>query len=343
MKRRPFDLQVLMVLLFVALIFFAWILIRIKENRLGLFSESIQMVLYANDLQGLRERAEIRCRGAVVGHVKKIEWGKRANIAWTGGEGTAGGSAGETTAGEPERFWVRGAIHTKYKAWKFSLRGHVRAAVVQSAVTPSWIELTPATATSDASQQAGSLADVQLVPEEKKPGAEGAMDKVTEIGDALLEMIRVINPPKEGVAQPNQAVNADGTISPQAAANQPLQKVVKMIDDLMQTSKSLREFASRLEGKSGDDELNKALQNLKTAVAKLHDHVSDTDGMVQETTSAMAELRQAAKNADVNIKKFGDLADRFGDTFMGRVLVRKKSGPRPPLANASPTPRPPYR
>jgi hypothetical protein len=52
----------------------------------------------------------------------------------------------------------------------------------------------------------------------------------------------------------------------------------------------LHEFAIRLQEKGSDEELSKALQELKTAVARLHEHVTEADGAVQETRAAMAQF-----------------------------------------------------
>jgi len=328
-KRGRFDIQVVAVLLFVLVIFVATLFIRVAENPLGLFSEPRELVLYGQDLQGLRERAELRCRGAVVGHVKTIQWGTRAvALGKKIGEGDLG-SNGKSAPDTVERFWIRAGINKRYKDWRFSLRGHVREAVMQSAVTPSWIELSPVTA-SDPVATAGSAAEIEIVPDKQKPGMEGLAEKATEIGDALLEVVHAINPPSDGIAQ------TDGEGSAEPRATPPIKQILKVIDDMSQTSHSLREFAGRLKDKSTDDELNNALQQLKATVAKLQEHINDADGAIQETKAAMIEFRHAARATDVNATKFGDLVDRVGDTTLGRVLIRKKAGEKA----ASPAPRP---
>lgn len=297
MRRYRFDLQLLLVLLFVAVIFAAALAIRVIENPLGLFSEPNALLLNCQDLQGLRERAELRCRGAIVGHVKSIEWG------------------------EGQRFWIRAGISDRYKHWTFSPRGHVQGAVMQSAVTPSWIELLPS-ASNESFVLAGPSAQIDLVPAKQKPGAEGLMEKVSEISDAVLDMVRVVNPPKEGT----------GAAGAQPTATPPIQKVVRMIDDMSETSKSMREFAQRLKEKASDEELSRALVELKDAVAKLHEHVTEADGAIEETRAAMNQFKKATKTAGVSTEKFNDLVDRVGDTTMGRILIRKK--------NPSPSPSP---
>ena len=333
MNRRGFDIQVLVVLLFVLAIFLAALFIRVVENPLGLFSEPNELVLYGDDLQGLRERAELRCRGAVVGHVKTIQWGTRVGALGSMGQGPVAHPLEKTESDGPKRFWIRAGISNRYNDWKFSSRGHIQGAVMQSAVTPSWIELAPVTA-SDPPAPPGSLAEIELLPEKQKPGAEGLVDKVTELGDALLEVVHVLNPPPKVVVQSDPG--ASGPVSSEPTATSPIQKIVKVIDDMSQTSRSLREFAIRLQEKSTDEELNKALQELKTAVAKLHKHVNDADGAVEETKAAMIEFRRAAKATDLSAAKFDDLVDRIGDTTLGRVLIRKKNTQKA----ASPTPRP---
>ena len=301
MRRYRFDFQVLLVLLFVAAIFVAALFIRVVENPLGIFSEPNELLLSCDDLQGLRERAELRCRGAIVGHVKKIEWGG-------------------------EQFSIKAGISNRYKDWSFAPRGHIQGAVMQSAVTPSWIELLPPQPNEPA-VVAGPLAPIELIPAKQKAGAEGLMEKVTEIGDAVLDLVHVVNPPKAdaNVARPDA----------QATPTPPIQKIVRMIDDMSETSRSMREFALRLKEKSTDEELNHALQELKNAVAKLHEHVTEADGAIEETKAAMNQFKKAAKSTELSTQKFNDLVDRVGDTTMGRMLIRKKS----PSPSPSPGPR----
>ena len=316
MRRRRFDVQVLIVFLFVAAVFVSSLLIRVAENPFGIFAEPNELTLYCDDLLGLHERAELRCRGAVVGHVKSIQWGTR---------GTALASIGKraidrnrTTAEGPERFWIRAGVNNRYGAWKFARMGYIRGAVMESAVTPSWIELIPAS-TTDAPVAGGSSTDIELLVDKRKPGAEGLAEKVSEIGDALLDLVHVINPPPQPAAQAANGAN------PQPSATPPIQKIVTMIDDMSKTTHSLHEFAVRLEEKSSDEELSKALEALKTAVTRLHEHVTEADGAVQETTAAMSQFKKAAKKTDVSATKFSDLIDRVGDTTLGRALIRKKS------------------
>jgi hypothetical protein len=319
MRRRRFDVQVLIVTLFVVGIFISAFFIRVAENPFGLFAEPNQLTLYCDDLLGLGERAELRCRGAVVGHVKSIRWGTRATaLANMGGKRIAGGS---TSATEPERFWILAGVNNRYGNWKFARLGHIRGAVMQSTVTPSWIELVPASA-SDSPPASGSFAEIELQPDKQKPGAEGLIEKAAAVGDALLDIVHAINPPFQPVAQSGEG--SEGS-RPQAGPTPPIQKVVAVIDDIAQTTRSLREFALRLEQKSTDEELNKALQELKTAVVQLHDHVTETDSAVQETKAAMIQFKKAAKNTDLSATKFNDLMDRVGDTTIGRALIRKKS------------------
>jgi hypothetical protein len=320
MRRRRFDVQVLIVILFVFGIFVSTLFIRVAENPFGLFAEPNELTMYCDDLLGLHERAELRCRGAVVGHVKAIQWGTRANaLANMGGKRLAGSS---TTAKEPERFWIVAGVNNRYGNWKFARLGHIRGAVMQSTVTPSWVELAPASA-SDSPAAGGLLAEIELVPDKQKPGAEGLMEKAAEVGDALLGIVHAINPPFQPVAQSGEATE----LSPPHTAQPtpPIQKVVAVIDDIAQTTRSLREFALRLEEKSSDEELNKALQALKSAVAQLHDHITETDSAVQETKAAMIQFKKAATKTELSATKFNDLMDRVGDTTIGRAIIRKKS------------------
>jgi hypothetical protein len=322
MRRRRFDVQVVIVLLFMLGVFVSSFFIRVAENPFGLFAEPNELTLYCDDLFGLHERAELRCRGAVVGHVKSIQWGMRsAAVASIGRRAIA---INRSTTDEPERFWIRAGVNNHYGAWKFARLGHIRSSAMETAVTPSWIELTPASA-SDRLAAAGSSTEIELVADKQKRGTEGLAEKVTQVGDALLDLIHVINPPS--VAQ-----GGNGTI-PQPSPTPPIQKIVAMIDDMSQTTHSLHEFAIRLEEKSSDEELSKALQELRTAVDKLHEHVTAADGAVQETHAAMSQFKKAAKKTDVSATKFSDLIDRVGDTTLGRALIRKKS-PSP-----SPSPR----
>src|SRR5947209_2596392 len=144
MRRRRFDVQVLIVLLFVSGVFILSLLIRVAENPFGLFAEPNELTLYCDDLLGLHERAELRCRGAVVGHVKAIQWGTRDKaLATTAGRAIA--AMRSPTTG-PERFWIRAGLNNRYGEWKFARVGYIRGAVMESAVTPSWIELMPASA-----------------------------------------------------------------------------------------------------------------------------------------------------------------------------------------------------
>src|SRR5438105_1966526 len=184
MRRRRFDVQVLIVVLFVGAVFAAAFFIRVAENPFGLFAEPNELTMYCDDLIGLHERAELRCRGAVVGHVKAIQWGTRASaLASFAGKARA---VGRNTPNEPERFWIRAGVNNRYGTWKFSRTGHIRGAVMQSTVTPSWIELSPVTP-SEPPPTNNSLAEIELVPDKQQPGAEGLIAKAAEIGDQVLD------------------------------------------------------------------------------------------------------------------------------------------------------------
>jgi hypothetical protein len=326
MRRRRFDVQVLIVILFVLAVFVSSLFIRVAENPFGLFAEPNGLTMYCDDLLGLHERAELRCRGAVVGHVKAIQWGTRTSALKSFGDKRV--TVDATTEKEPERFWVRAGVNNRYGTWKFARVGHIRGAVMQSTVTPSWIELTPASA-ADPPAEGGSFAGIQLMPDPEKPGAEGLMEKANKISDTLLHMMHEIDPASRAAARSGETSEGSAL---QPTPTPPIEKVVAAIDDISQTTRSLREFALRLEKKSTDEELSRTLRDLKDAVAKLHEHVTDADGAVQETKAAMQQFKKAAKHTEVSATKFSDLMDRVGDTALGRALIRKKAH--------SPTPTP---
>ena len=72
MKNR-IEIQLIVILLCGLVFAAAWIGIQAARDNVGVWSESAELHFTTAELVGLAPRSELRCAGAVVGHVRKIE------------------------------------------------------------------------------------------------------------------------------------------------------------------------------------------------------------------------------------------------------------------------------
>lgn len=303
--KKKLELQTIIVLVCVLAIAGAWIGIQVTRDSLGIWSESAEIHFTTNDLLGLGPRSELRCAGALVGHVRKV-------TPSIGPDGRA-------------QFYLVSGIKNDFAAWRFAPVGIVKAGVVQSALAPSSIvlELSPAPDAIIASTpKDGTPPTLPLEKEKPKNDMNAIVDQYVKLGNQIDTTIRQFTEPQNG--RPKSVMQELAESLPAVAGS--LQNVENLTTTLKvqvsedgkidQTLTALNASLARLQTLT--DELTKTVGTVNT---KADTSLKKVDGLLDETTRTVAALHNKM--------------DGFGGTFVGRMLVGKSS----PTPTPSPTPK----
>lgn len=280
----------------------AWIGIQISKDSLGIWSESSEIHFMSSDLLGLGPRSELRCAGAVIGHVRKIT----PSIA---PDGTA-------------QFHLVSGVKNDFAQWPFAPFGTVKAGVVQSSLAPSSITLelsTEPNAIKAVPPESGTPPTLALVKDQPKNDMGAIIDQYIKLGNQIDHTIRQFTEPQNGR---DKSVMQELAESVPAAATS-LQNVEGATTSLrIQLSEEgkIDQALTELNASLGQlqkltNELTKTVTNMNV---KVDASLTKVDGLLEESTLTMTDLR---------IKMEG-----FGESFVGRMLVGKP--------DATPTPSP---
>lgn len=300
--KKKIEIQTIIVLLCVLGIAGAWIGIQISKDSLGVWSQSSEIHFTSSDLLGLGPRSELRCAGAVIGHVRTI-------------------TPSITSDGKAQFHLVSG-VKDEFAAWPFAPFGTVKAGVVQSALAPSSITLELSmepNAIKAVAPKAGIPPTLPLVKDQPKNDMGAIMDQYVKLGNQIDTTIRQFTEPQNGREKSVLQELAESV--PSAAAS--LQNVEGVTTSLRlqlsedgQIDQALTELNTSLGRlQKLTDELTKTVTNMNI---KVDTSLTKVDGLLEESTMTMTDLR---------IKMEG-----FGESFVGRMLVGKP--------DATPTPSP---
>ncbi len=114
--KKKLELQTIVVLLCALGIAGSWIGIQIARDTIGKWSEAHELWFTTGNLLGLGPRSELRCAGAVIGHVRAVKSGMGAD-------------------GTPQ-FTIIAGVGRDFASWGFAPRGTVELGVVESALSP---------------------------------------------------------------------------------------------------------------------------------------------------------------------------------------------------------------
>lgn len=303
--KKKLEIQTIVVLICVLAIAGAWIGIQISKDSLGIWSQSSEIHFTSSDLLGLGPRSELRCAGAVVGHVRKI-------TPSIGPDGNA-------------QFFLVSGVKNEFAQWPFAPIGTVKAGVVQSALVPSSITLELSSepdAIKAVQPKVGAPPSLPLVKEQPKNDMGAIMDQYVKLGNQIDTTIRQFTEPQSGREKSVLQELAESV--PSAAAS--LQNVegattslrVQLSED-GKIDQALTELNSSLgQLQKLTDELTKTVTNMNL---KVDTSLTKVDGLLEESTLTMTDLRTKMEG--------------FGGTFVGRMLVGK------PEPVPSPTPKKP--
>ncbi len=305
--KKKLEFQTIIVLLCVLVIAGAWIGIQVTKDSLGLWSESAELHFSSPDLLGLGPRAELRCAGAVIGHIRKV-------------------TPSMTPDGKAE-FLITTGMKREYANWKFAPLGTVKAGVVQMALAPSSILLELSTAPNAVQARHPKEGPVPLLPLEKEKtnnDLAAVAEQYKQLGNQIAATIRQFTEPQNGrdksvmqeLAENIPAVSTSLRSVESITAN--LQKEVGANGKIDQTITLLNESLGRLQGLT--DQTTKTMSNLNI---KMDLSLGKVNGLLDETAGTMSALHGKVEG--------------FGDTFFGRMIISKPNEiPRPV---ASPTPK----
>lgn len=324
MKRLRLETQVIIIMVCALGVFLAWFGIELTRDRLDLLSQKSELAFEAENLGGLRIRSGVYCRGAQIGRVRKIE------------------------AHAGRRFEIIAGIRRDFADWAFEPTGTIESTFVESPVSPASIHLevaggsgvTPTRGTGGWFAAAPSLERLITlrIPEEKRSAMERLTENLPKTVESLQEIAihveRLLTLKPEDLRQPD----ADRTAIERVGAN------------LLISSESLRKSAETLEKQTGDErltlafnELFKSIDDLKKSTARADavlekseatmDTIrSATERLLKQSDETLAALRVAADKLAEASDKTSDLTLRFGDTFLGRLFVAKRTEESPPPA-----------
>lgn len=122
--KKKLEVQTILLLLCALLVAGSWIGLEVAKDSLGVWTEPAELHFTTDNLLGLGPRSELRCAGAVVGHVRKVTT--------------------QLVNGQPQ-FDIVAGVGKQFAAWKFATPATVALGVVQSVVSPSSITLEIAT------------------------------------------------------------------------------------------------------------------------------------------------------------------------------------------------------
>ena len=322
--KKKLELHTVIILLCALGIAGSWIGIQIANDSRGEWSEAHELHFTTQDLLDLGPRSEVRCAGAVIGHVRKVTSGIAAD-------------------GVP-RFTIIAGVGREFSSWKFAPRGVVMSALVQSALSPSWINL-DADATPSGVQartpRDGKLPLLGLARGPSKIDLENISAQIDKVILGLTE-------PRKGSTKSTleelaetvhhlDEVAASLEGKSLSAANDPaksppieyiLTKLHASADNLESATNSLKNTV----GKGG--ELNHALVTLNESLLRF-------EQLTDESTKAITHLNlrvdSSVGKTNLLLDTLQGKADRLGETFVGRMLIAK---PDKPAATPAP-PKPP--
>jgi ABC-type transporter Mla subunit MlaD len=324
--KKKLEIQTIVILLCALGIAASWIGIQVAKDSLGGWTEPYEFHFTANDLLGLGPRSELRCAGAVIGHVRKV-------------------TSGITPDGVPQ-FMIVAGIGRDFSAWPYAPHGIVMFSVVQSALSPSWINLdldSKPDAVRPREPKDGPPPVLPLEREQSKADLDEIEGRVNQVISQLTEpqngnSLSAINELAQVIHHlDGVAASLDGqplSTGTNPATPSPLDRLVLNLDASTGNLKNMTASLDKTVGQGGElDHTLTTLTDSLLRIQKLTDEMTKTidrlnlkidvtigkmNGVLDETAGTMTTLQEKA--------------DRLGDTFVGRMLIAKpgkKSTPAP--------------
>jgi ABC-type transporter Mla subunit MlaD len=332
--KKKLELQTVIVLLCALGVAASWIGIQVARDSFGKWSEAHELRFTTSDLLGLGPRSELRCAGAVIGHVRKVTPSAAAN-------------------GQPQ-FTVIAGVGSEFSAWKFAPRGIVMFAVVQSALSPSWINLDIDTTPSGILALLPRDGPMPLLPLEREPAKAG----FENIADRIDKAVAGFTEPQPGHTRAvtdelAEAVHhLDGVVASldgqtRSTETDPAKRppIDRLLLNLDVTAGNLNEITASLEKIVGPDGgLSHTLSTLDSTLVRLQgltDEMSKTVNHLNlKVDTSLGKMNTLLEDSTTTVNSLQGKVDRLGGTFVGRMLIAKPDKKATPSPTPKASPRP---
>lgn len=333
--KQKLELQTLIVLLCALGVAVSWIGIQIARESFGRWSEAHELRFATSDLLGLGPRSELRCAGAVVGHVRKVTPGTAAN-------------------GQPQ-FTVIAGVGREFSAWKFAPRGVVMFAVVQSALSPSWINLDIDTTSSGVLALEPKNGPLPLLPLEREP-AKGDLENITTRIDKAIARFTEPQPGRTQSVTDELAETVshlDGVVASldgqtRSAETDPAKRppIDRLLLNLDATTGNLNQITASLAKIVGPDGgLSHTLATLDSTLVRLEELTGEMTKTVNhlnlKVDTSLGKMNTLLDDSTATVTGLQGKVDRLGNTFVGRMLIAKPDKKATPVPTLKASPRQP--
>jgi ABC-type transporter Mla subunit MlaD len=329
--RREFEKDVILVLIILLGLGGAWIGIQVARDSRGSWSEAAELRFTTSDLQGLEARSEVLCAGAVIGHVRSV-------------------TPGLNQEGKPS-FTLTAGVKREYAAWKFKRAGLIQVGLVATVFSPSNI-LLEVSGASDAVQareprQGASLDGVKLAREGSEIDPSEILKQFTEPQNGnKLSVIEQIQDFANSLPHASSALRDLNDITAslngqphatEAEANNP-RPIDRLLRNLETTTGNLSAASESLNKTMGEDgDLKKTLATLNASLGNIQKMSAETAKVVSEfhltLGKSMRKIDGLLNETNDTMVTLHSKADGLGDTFVGRMLI-KKPGATPSPASS---------
>jgi len=276
-----------------------------------------QVELVSDDAYGVSKRSALICQGLNVGEVVSVE--PQAN---------ADGSL---------MVLMRATLQPKYEDWNFAPETRVKSAGFTAALAGAPIELTFA-GRLDPEQLSNYREQPQKFqvspPEETGEQIQVAIGRINKITEPFTAVV-----PREELPGswqgPENPTRADVIAANLLSASNALKQASDKLDHEMDATADATLMAQLRGIKTNIDEVSAEavtlLEGLQKTTGALDEKLDDVLGETEAQRARMRnELNQLLETSEEMVEKIDNLIPRVGDTFMGRLLIRKERKPGPP-------------
>ncbi|EDY21868.1 hypothetical protein CfE428DRAFT_1114 [Chthoniobacter flavus Ellin428] len=260
---------------------------------------------------------------------------------------------GTAANGQPQ-FIVIAGVGREFSAWKFAPRGVVMFAVVQSALSPSWINLDIDTSPSGVLALEPKNGPLPLLPLEREP-AKGDLENITTRIDKAIARF---TEPQPGHAQAvtdelAEAVrHLDGVVASldgQNAFHRERSRETSAdrspaFEPRRDHPGNLNQITASLEKIVGPDGgLNHTLATLDSTLVRLDELTGEMTKTVNhlnlKVDTSLGKMNTLLDDSTATVNGLQGKVDRLGNTFVGRMLIAKPDKKATPVPTLKASPR----
>ena len=316
--RFKVDAPLLLVIVLFGLAVGAFVYREIRKNPFGLQTDIYPIHISATNVKGVGFGSQLRCQGFVVGRVREVRPKTDGSLAFT----------------------IEARIDSAYSRWKFDT-----VAAVQPNVGPTYLGLSTIELTYKGTFPAPREQHLVLRHEEGPNYASMQADAPKIVAD-LKEIVSSLNKPpaelakldpKTATAVQRMILNAHDTsdrmnrasialTEAEGGSPSPIQRIQETVKDLQQAGRDLRQASAKsvqLEAQLAHEvdslsrEMHLRLANIEySAFQILGETPAERKALGRDVRETFANMRSASAEVD-------DLIPRIGDTFLGRLFIRR--------------------